>query len=179
MNDEVRNNFIDGLFREYYDDIVRYCTAMLDSDTADGELCAHEVFEQAYNDAHKLEKHPSISGWLYRTAKNRVRRLLREKEKRSKYEVHITDVSERYTDALRYIEIYDEEFAEEYDTELLKTQILDKLDDDERLLYEIRFTHKMTFKHIGKQVGLSESAARMRVVRLEFKLKMLVSEMFE
>lgn len=178
MNDEGQNNFIDGLYRNYYNEIAGYCTAILDGDSAEGEDCAQEVFAQAIKDAPKLIKHVNIVGWLRKTAFHRAKRLIRDKSKRKNTEIHITDLSERYVESLQYIEDFDEQFVSDAEIERLKEKVLDSLTADELRLYELRFTQHLTFKDIAPIIGLSESATRMRTVRLELKIRDLVAKLF-
>ena len=167
--------FINHLYEEYYNPIVRYCTAALGGDESDGELCAHEVFEEAFRCRDKLMSHPSVIGWLRVTAKHRVSRFLRERQKRSLHEVHITDLSEKYLESVQYIEDYDEAFEE--DIPPLVEKVLSGLDDDERNIYELRFRQNMTFREIGEALGISESAARMRTVRTELRIRQVVAKL--
>ena len=179
MADIDQNNFISKLYSEYYDSIVKYCSAMLDDEYEDAELCAQEVFEQAYKDEKKLMQHPNIVGWLKKTALHRVKRFLRNKSKRIKTEVHITDLSERYMESLQYLQDFDNTFVQDKDIAAMKDTILNQLSEDDRKLYTLRFIDKLTYKELAPHIGLSESAARMRTVRLELHIKELVSKMFE
>lgn len=176
MNIAERNNFIEKLYRDYYKPIVALCTAMLDGDDSEGELCANEVFKQALADADKLKEHPNIVGWLKVTAKNRVMRLVRDRSKKAKHEVHITDVSENYIG--EYIEDFDKVFEDDHDLESDKQKVFSKLTANELELYNMRFVEKLKYGDIAKKIGLSESAARVRCVRLELKIKQLVAELF-
>ena len=176
MDIAERNNFIEKLYRDYYKPIAALCTVMLDGDDSEGELCANEVFKQALSDADKLVNHPNIVGWLKVTAKNRVKRMLRDRSKKVKHEVHITDVSENYLG--EYIEDFDNVFEDEHDLESDMQKVFSKLTQDELELYRLRFVQKLKYGEIAKRIGLSESASRIRCVRLELKIKQLVAELF-
>lgn len=168
------DTFINMLYEEYYDAIVKYCTAQLGGDESDGELCAHEVFEEAYKSAPKLISHPSVPGWLRVTAKHRVARYVREKLKRQKHEVHITDLSEKYLESMQFVEEYDESFSDDIPAQI--ETVLKMLDDEERQIYDLRFIQKLTFRDIGRALGISESAARMRTVRVELHIRQIVAK---
>lgn len=179
MKNEAHEKFITDIYMEYYSQIAALCTALLDGDDAEAALCAQEVFDQAIMDVETLIKHPNIVGWLRKTASNRVKRALRAKGRRAKYEVHITDLSERYIESLRYIQEYDEQYEKHIDIDKEKQTVLQQLLPDEAVLYDLRFVKRLTFKQISEQIGMSESASRMRVVRLELRIKQIVAELFK
>jgi len=171
--------FFENLYRQYYDPIAAYCTAMLDGDTSEGELCAHEVFSQALIDAKNLMSHPNVVGWLRKTAMYRARRFLREKKKRSVHEIHITEENENYLEAQSVMDEYDTEFYSDKSIQQMKDEVLARLTGDEKALYEYRFEQKLTYKEIAPLIGLSESATRVRTVRLEQHIRDMVEDMFE
>lgn len=183
MSSTNPQEFINNLYANYYKEVVSYCAARLDGDISDAELCASEVFEQAVLDKEKLVNHPNIVGWLKVTAMNRVKRLYRNKTKKSNHEVHITDLSERYIDTLSYIDEFDAHFTNHFiDDKYIQTkkhQILNQLTEDEILLYNLRFSEKLTYKQISIKIGMSESSVRIKTVRLELKIKTMVSEIFD
>ena len=170
--------FFEKLFREYYDAVAAYCSAMLAGDSAEGELCAHEVFDQALSDVERLMRHPNPVGWLKKTASHRVSRYLREKAKRARHEVHITEISEKYLEAEKVIDDYDTAFMTDKTIEQMKDEVLSKLTDEEKKLYEYRFVQGLTYKDIAPLIELSESATRIRTVRIEQKLRRLIDELF-
>ena len=172
-------SFFENLYREYYDAIAKYCIAMLEGDVSEGELCAHEVFDQALADVKKLINHPNVVGWLKKTAMHRVRRNIRDRKKRAAREIHITDVTEKYLEAEVVLDDYDTAFYSDKSVQEMKEAVLAKLNSDETALYEYRFVQGLTFKEIAPLIGLSESATRMRTVRLEQYLRGLIEDMFE
>lgn len=179
MSTAGQDKFINELYNNYYNEIVSYCTAMTD-DADDGEMCARDVFQQAYTDYNKLISHPNVVGWLKLTARNRVNRYLRERSRRRKYEVHITELSENHLASVEYFDRYDREIFDDFgDIDEQKKEVLSKLTEEERRLYELRFIRNLTFKEIAPLIGKSESATRIRTVRLEQRIRHLVAKMFD
>lgn len=179
MKDDAKENFINSLYADYYVQLVAYCTALLDGDESEAILCVQETLGQALKDAEKLSKHSNLVGWLKKTAVNRVKRVIRKKQKKANHEVHITDLSEKYLESLSYIQEYDEDFSALYDPQSDVEKVMAQLNIEERELYELRFVQKLTFKEISKRIAVSESATRMRTVRLELHIKEIVTKMFE
>ncbi|NLB61088.1 MAG: sigma-70 family RNA polymerase sigma factor [Clostridiales bacterium] len=169
--------FLNKLYHEYYTSIFSYCVAMLEGDEEDAADCTNAVFEQAKKSISTLEKHPNVIGWLKVTAQYRVKRALRKRGRKQKREIYIDDASERYISALQYVHDFEEESYNEIDIEKTKDLILGKLTQDEFELYSLRFEKKLTIKEVAEAISLSESATRMRLVKLELKIKEIISRL--
>lgn len=167
--------FLNKLYHDYYTSIFSYCLAMLNGDDEAAADCTNAVFEEAQKNTSKLQNHPNIVGWLKVTAQYRIKRALRKKAKKQKKEIYIDDASERYIAALQYVHEFEEESYNEIDIEKTKELVLRKLTIEEYELYSLRFEKKLTIKEIAEQISLSESAARMRLIKLELKIKQIVS----
>lgn len=169
--------FLNKLYHEYYTAIFSYCAAMLDGDEEDAADCTNAVFEQAKKSISTLQTHPNVIGWLKVTAQYRVKRALRKRGKKHKKEVYIDDASERYIDALQYVHDFEEESYNEIDIEKTKDLVLGKLTQEEYKLYTLRFVNKLTIKEVAAAISLSESATRMRLIKLELKIKEIIAGM--
>ena len=165
------NKFINELYKQYFFQICSYCIAMLDRDEAAALDCAHEVFDAARKCVQKLRQHPNVIGWLKLTAQHRVKRELRKRGVRIKRELNIDDYADKLSDPLQYFADFDELNNTPEEIESTKDMILSSLSADERILYTLRFQNKYTYKQISMELGLPESTARMRAMKVELKLR--------
>ena len=60
-----------------------------------------------------------------------------------------------------------------------KSMFLDSLNEDERTLFRLRYTKRLTLKAIAKQMGISEGNVKIRIFRLKRKAKRFVEDWSE
>ncbi len=126
-----------------------------------------QVFIALAREAHRLERHPILTGWLHTTTRNLAAALVRTERRRQSREKEATIMQE--TDS-----------EPETDPDLKKLrghldQALDGLRAQDRDALLLRFFEECSFADVGRRLQLSENAARMRVERALDKMHALLS----
>ena len=181
------NSFIDELFSKHYEHIYDYCLAKLSGDEQAAADAAGDVFLSARKKADKLRDHPDPRGWLFLTARNRIRDV-RKKRKRYRKRYILFDPlfvntsraesgtslswwEKRVVAALCAPDDYREESGfSESELIALKSAFLDGLSEEERKLFKERYENGLSLTELGKMYGVSEGAIRMRLSRITARL---------
>jgi RNA polymerase sigma factor (sigma-70 family) len=124
---------------------------------------AQIVFATLARRASSLGGHPALPGWLYNTTQHVARRTLRAEYRRRA----------REAEALRMSEI-DRNDRSPVEWERIRPVLDDamrELAERDREAVVLRFFARRPFAEIGRALGLSEDAARMRVERALEKLR--------
>lgn len=133
-----------------------------DSDLA--KDVAQQVFILAAKKAGSLLDHPTISGWLSRTAVLKAKKMMRREINRKKREASYSEK----------IEILDQRFSEEeYD---MVQQAIGDLSGEYRSAILLRFQGGKSFEEIGQMMGKTPGAAQRLISRAVSKLRGLVQE---
>lgn len=125
-----------------------------------------QVFVALARKAAAVSHHPVLSGWLHVATRNEAASLVRRERRRRvrEQEAHaMTEIlSENRTEAdwSRVAPVLD--------------AALDELDDRDRVAILLRFVERRTFPEMGRQLRLTDDAARMRVDRALDKLRQLL-----
>jgi RNA polymerase sigma factor (sigma-70 family) len=146
-----------------------YAAALRETD-ADPQLAedlAQSVFVKLAGKAQSLEQHPALAGWLYTcvrlTAANarraEDRRQRRQQEYQTMAELHSSESPESTWQQIRPV----------------LDDALHELAETDRAALVLRFFENVSLKEVGKQLGVHENAARMRVDRALEKLQELLS----
>ena len=123
---------------------------------------AQEVFTALARKAGEVARRPSLAGWLYRSTHFaasdvvRAERRRREREKEANAMEQIFNESTSTADWDRVRPLLDDAIAE--------------LNDRDRDAVTLRFLASASFGEVGRRLGLTENAARMRVERALDKL---------
>lgn len=132
----------------------------------DKELTADltsQVFLKAMLNIQKYQdKGFPFSAWLFRIALNEMNMLHR---KNSKYK----EVEVREKDAIEFLDELDIELKEKNIVTILS--FLEKMEEDQQQLIQLRFFDKLSFKEIGDLLLISEDNAKVRLYRAIDKLK--------
>ncbi|MBQ3639404.1 MAG: sigma-70 family RNA polymerase sigma factor [Clostridia bacterium] len=153
---------VETVYSQYYKTVFRFCMKLTNGNLHDAEDMTGEVFHVffAKQDALNFEAEAAIITWLYRTAKNKWYRLVKQ-AKRNAAELDNTDLFSRQFD--------DEEEEKLYDTYL--AQIKNILSGTERELFCAIVEEKQTYKAISEKTGVSETALRVRWYRLKSRIR--------
>jgi RNA polymerase sigma-70 factor (ECF subfamily) len=151
------------LYDKYYEQIFRYIYQRLNS-----KQTAFDVTSQVFLKAMTKLKHYEYRGlpftsWLYRIAKSELNNQF-TKDKNSRTinikEEHIT-------------ELFDE-MEESDNTDKLRSKLikgLEKLNENNLLIIEMRYFEKRSFKEIAEILEITESNAKVKLYRALDKLK--------
>lgn len=150
------------LYEKYYKIIFRFIYfKVLDKEVA-ADITSN-VFIKALTHLHtyNFQNFP-FSAWLYRIAYNEVMQFFRKSKKQEQLVV---------TDELMY-KLKDPD--DEIEVEVLKgkfQKIFERLKCEEVRLIELRFYEDLSYKEIGKVLGLNETNARVKIHRLLEKIR--------
>ena len=149
--------WFDELYIEFHPHLLK--TALrLTPDAYMAEDLVQYAFTVLYEKREELINHPNIKGWLVVAVKNR---LASELQKTS------------YTQEISLIE--GAEAADEMDQTELYWEILSAgLPKEDRLILELHYRYGYSYAEIGKFLGCSDAACRMRAHRSLGKCRDLV-----
>lgn len=141
---------LNGLIREYYAEILRYCAAKLNRDTSGAEDCTQEVFCLLVKKADSLNIAKDIRPWLYAAAD----RIILQYKRKHPETVPLESIPEdRLTTDFPY-----------------NDTLSSVLDEEEIRLLKAYFGGADKAK-LAARYGLSTAALYMRILRLKEKLR--------
>ncbi|MDD4296297.1 MAG: RNA polymerase sigma factor [Ruminiclostridium sp.] len=126
----------------------------------DSEELLQEVFIRAYNNLDKYDDRYMFSTWIYRIALNACKSFMKKRKK-----LRVTPIN----DELLYSEA-DERYNPEkaYETNELHREIVSlvqNLKEKQRIPLILKYVKGFSYFEIGRIMGISEEAARMKVLR--------------
>jgi len=121
------------------------------------EEVAQSVFAKLAHQAKRIDKHVVIGGWLYNTARNTALTSARSERRRRQRETFTTEMNSS-------------ESHQPLVTEHLEA-VMSQLKEEERSALVLRYFEDRNLREVGRELGISEDAARMRVNRALEKLK--------
>lgn len=122
------------------------------------------VFTELAKQAKALRSHPSISGWLYTTARHLSLRLSKSEGRRTAREIAFMELKPVSTDA--------ENLWNELKAVL--DSAMDELSAEDREAVILRYFQEAQLSSVGATLGISENTARMRVTRALEKLRVIL-----
>ncbi|MDE5780653.1 MAG: sigma-70 family RNA polymerase sigma factor [Lachnospiraceae bacterium] len=159
----------EDICKESYSPIYNYILAKTQNIWA-AEDITQEVFLIAYQNGKKFLKHEKPLAFLYVTAKNLVLEYFREAAK-----ISPCDDMEKEGESRDLFEQICNEKSQLLDERKYKEYVMQGLTESERDLYNEYYTNKKAMKEIAGELGISETAVRMRYVRIRSKVKSIVS----
>ena len=126
----------------------------------DSEELLQEVFIRAYNNLDKYDDRYMFSTWIYRIALNVCKSFMKKRKKLRETPIN---------DELLYAEAderYDPEKA--YETKELHREIVylvQSLNEKQRIPLILKYVKGFSYFEIGRVMGISEEASRMKVLR--------------
>lgn len=157
--------------RENYGRIYNYVLGMLGNEEATQDI-VQDTFLIAYAKGKEFLIHENKIGFLYKTARNLVMENIRREKKEQPLETEKINI--------KSMDAYEQMKREHYDKvdEMqYKEIVLSALNSKESILYEEYYVKKRKMKEIAADVGISETALRMKYVRLRMKIKKAVGEL--
>lgn len=163
-----------ALLQQLYDDyrlkLFNFCLARLSGERESADDCVQEAFLVLSTKLENGEEIENPRAFLYRTAENFVRRRQEQIVKDTKRIVPLENATEAATtDEVFY------EAIENIDYDALAERLIDKLDDDEKLLYNLRYIKNTRVDEIATILNISRPAVSMRLVRLKAKITQAVN----
>lgn len=164
--------FFEQLCADYYEKILRYLYSALGDETAARD-CTQEVFLIACQKSALLRQHPNPGGFLFKSAKNLACKARRESFSRLLREISIESGVAEIADPQTAIEAALDTGIDE--TEYIET-VLGRLSEEKRRLYSLYYQNHKSMAEIAGLLGLTETAVRMRYVRLRREIRAIVAE---
>ena len=111
------------------------------------------TFLRIYKSLPKFKQNSTLHTWMYKIAYNESLRFLEENKK--KYTVSIDDVSEKYLDNLM-----EDEFFEGTEIQLKLQQVLSKLPEKQRHIFQLKYYDDLKFKEIEVILDTNENTLK-------------------
>lgn len=148
-------------YNEYYKDLLCFCNARLkNSHLADD--CVQECFLVLYKRFLKNEEIHNVKLYLYKIADN----LIKAEWRKNKRNEEILDI-----DSLAEVLTVSSTDFEKIDFDELLEKLALSLNENEYLIYKMKYIEDKTIKQISEETGLSFEAVAKRISRLRIKLK--------
>jgi RNA polymerase sigma-70 factor (ECF subfamily) len=150
------------LYNKYFEQIFRYIYQRMDDKETAFDVTS-QVFLKALNNIHKYEyRGVPFASWLYRIAKSELYQSFRDKKARRTVNVESFQLFEM-------IEDWEDDKTNENRSILLN--IIEKLDEQEVELVELRYFEKRSFREIGDMLDITENNAKVKAHRVLKKMK--------
>ncbi len=156
----------DRICEKNYERIYKYILGMTGNSEVAKDL-TQDVFLIAYKKGKDFLTHEKPEGFLYKTAKNLVLVNYRNRQREILFEgqedfcVQREDVFEEICNSRE----------NNVSVELYRQEILDKLPQKKRKLYDLYYVENKSMKEISEELGFNEVALRMRYVRLRKEIR--------
>ena len=161
---------LDGYCREYYSYIFNFCYSRL-RNTEDAEDATQETFVAFSKKAHLLDSR-HIKAWLATTAHYII---LNEYRRRSQVAERDSDLKDEVKELSRKITTFEEGLVDCY-IEKYVDEIYEKLNDREKMLFDLYSSGNMKTGEIAEIMGLEPHACSMRKKRLVEKCREIMIE---
>lgn len=155
----------------WYSRIFKYILGMTGS-REDAKDLTQEVFFIAYQKGKEFERHEKPGAFLYATAKNLVLEYYRKRKKEILEEPN-ENIVDKEGDIFEQICRKHEDSVED---EHYKLKVLHELSTEQMELYEKYYVKHQSMKEIASAMGISETAVRMRYVRLRKEIKKAINK---
>ena len=151
-NEETRNYGFNLLVREYQERVYWHVRKMVISHD-DADDLVQEIFVKVWKNLNSFREDAKLYTWIYRIATNECLTFL--KKKKRKYLIPIHDVSQELSEKL------DEDVQISGDEVQLKLQkALLKLQDKQRVVFNMKYFEEMKFTEIAEITGTSVGALK-------------------
>ncbi|MDR0707331.1 MAG: sigma-70 family RNA polymerase sigma factor [Treponema sp.] len=174
-----------GIFKRYYEKILKFCVYALGGDRSAAEDCAQDIFLILYENMGRLKDYDKIGGWLYKTAGNISKQYaasLRKERKRFAVPFPASETGDEESPldniaAGDRIKTEEEQIAEEKAVSRAAAEIGKRLTPKDRQMLALAFRDKQPLKEVAARLGISLSAVKSRASRLRQKISALAKEL--
>lgn len=159
-------------FEQYSKAIEKFCYVRLGEASDYASDCLQETYCLFYRKLLDGTEFENPRAFLYKTANNMVLKAKENYYKNAKRTKSLDEAENIPT----YIEesIEDKIENNDVDIDFAKSLLLSSLDDDELILYQMKYVERLSLKEISDKIHISPSAVAMRTSRLRSKVKALV-----
>lgn len=156
------------LYNKYYDLIYRFLLRRTDNEMLAADLCS-QTFYKALSNIRKYEwRGKPLAPWLYQIASNELRKHFRNKKPVYVIEEELIESNEELGN----------NWSRLLEANKL-SEALDRLNDKEIQLIELRFFEELSFDEIAIIMDMKLSAVKMKLYRLLAKMKTNLEEYVE
>ncbi len=152
---------------ENYERIFKYVRAMLGNQSQVEDI-TQEVFVIAYLKGNDFLNHEKPAAFLYVTAKNLVYEFLRKEKRENRVELDENINLPAEPDAYESLCYFKDQNIDE---NLYITYITDFLSEEKKYLFEAYYINHKPMKEIARELNISDTALRMKYVRLRKEIK--------
>lgn len=149
--------------------LIKYCTVRLKDASESVDDCVQNTFLTYYNKILEGEYIEKPKAFLYRTADNMIKREVAEFYKKAQRTVDLKEAED-----IASADTFDSAVDMDYD--YLKAILINKLSEDEQLLYEQKYVQRMSLKQLAEYYNINAAAVANRTSRLRTKIKSLISQ---
>ncbi len=155
------------IYDRYSNKVYRKCLSFVKEETIAQDM-VQDIFLKVFFQLSKFKGNSRFSTWLYAITYNFCVEHYRKHSKYSKVEIS---------------EQHDQPSDDQEEQELLSLRIdqlkmaLEQVDPSDKMILLMKYQDDISIKEIRNQLGISESAVKMRLSRARQRLKKVVQEM--
>lgn len=161
VSNKQANEKLDLAYKEYYNDLLRFCNSRL-KNQHQADDCVQECFLVLYKRFLKNDEIHNVKLYLYKIADNVIKSQWRKNKKNDE----IVDI-----DALAEVLTVNSTQFESLDFENLDEKFSSALNENEYLVYKLKYIEDKSIKQISEETGLSFETVAKRLSRIRNKLK--------
>lgn len=178
MPSDFTDEFLDDLYRRYYQKLRVYCYALVCGESRfsqDVEECIQDVFFLAYQKRVQLFQCDYLEAWLKEACKRRMKKAIsRAKGKRRKAET--TSLEAFPTDSRVFAYHPIERWLDEEEKQSDLQRLEQTLTEEEKELVLSHWRDGATLQELAKRLGTTAGTVKSKLNRLRKKAKRIVSE---
>lgn len=156
-------------YDDCYQNLLKYCRVRLGKFDSHAHDCVQEAFIVLYKKLKSGEAIENPRAFLYRTADNFIKRTVKECSRLQSRNVPLEEVSAITVSGVPVI-------SDEVDYDKCAEALISRLTEDEKQIYNMKYSDKMSIGEIAVSLNISPAAAAKRLQRMRDKVKQLISE---
>lgn len=176
-------NLFEKILDNYQQQILIYCTRLLNWHTEDGKDATSSTFVKAYINLASFNPKLQFSSWLYRIAHNEAINKIKQNSK------HFTLPLDKFTeksgenDNFSKILPNQDEFSisrfifEQNDKQVDLDNVLSQLKTDEKNILVLFYVQELSLEQIGEILKITTNNAKVRLFRVRDKAKKLAEKL--
>ncbi len=169
MNKSDADKFLSKCYDDCYQSLLKYCRVRLEKFDSHAHDCVQESFIVLYDKLKSGEAIDNPRAFLYRTADNFIKRTVKDCSKQQSRNIPLDEV---YAVTLSSVPM----ISDDFDYDKCAEALISKLTEDEKRIYNMKYSNKMSIGEIAVYLNISPAAAAKRLQRMRDKVKQLISE---
>ncbi|HHV28131.1 RNA polymerase sigma factor [Acetivibrio mesophilus] len=138
----------------------------------DTEDILQDVFVKVYNNLYKYNNNYRFSTWIYSITLNTIKSSIKKRNTRAS-SYYLDDLIEEIPSLENNPELLIE--VKEHYREII--EVIDSLKEKQKTAFILRYIKDFSYKEIGKIMGISQDAAKMKVHRAKSSLAQKIADM--